>query len=112
MAAQPKPKGKLSKSEIIEILESNAQIYKDEPNFVKYLVELAIYLIQHQYDPDIETRADTEAHDEIPSEFQQSGHIYALHSGFRVRRKTATCRFCGGETKGEKRCPTCGLLTS
>ena len=47
----PKGRRRLSRTQIIEILERNAELYKDE-NFIPYVVELAIYLVEYEYDRD------------------------------------------------------------
>ncbi len=41
---------KLNRQQIIDILERNVALYKDDPSFVQYLVELAIYLMEFEYD--------------------------------------------------------------
>ncbi|MBI3735479.1 hypothetical protein HY256_03090 [Candidatus Sumerlaeota bacterium] len=41
---------KLSRAQVMEILERNCRLYKDENTFVPYLVELALYLLEYEYD--------------------------------------------------------------
>lgn len=47
---QSKTGRKLSRSQVQEILERNCRLYKDENTFVPYLVELAMYLLEYEYD--------------------------------------------------------------
>lgn len=47
---QPKAKKKLSRAQVQEILERNAQLHRSDENFVPYLVELALYLLEYEYD--------------------------------------------------------------
>lgn len=41
---------KLSRWEIQEILERNAELWKGDESFVTYMVELAMYLLEYEYD--------------------------------------------------------------
>ena len=43
------PRRKLNRTQIIDILERNVALYKDEPVFVRYLIELAVYLMEFEY---------------------------------------------------------------
>lgn len=47
---QSKTGRKLSRAQVQEILERNCRLYKDENTFVPYLVELAMYLLEYEYD--------------------------------------------------------------
>lgn len=49
-AKNSKIRRKLNKSQIVDILERNVALYKDEENFVHYLVDLAVYLLEFEYD--------------------------------------------------------------
>lgn len=40
----------MSKAQIIEILERNLQLFRDDDNFVAYFLDLTIYLLQYEYD--------------------------------------------------------------
>jgi len=42
-------KDAFSKNDIIEILKQNVVLYRDEPEFVEYIVNLALYLIDQAY---------------------------------------------------------------
>lgn len=47
---KPKPRRKLNRAQVSEILERNVTLYKAEPTFVHYLVDLALYLLEYEYD--------------------------------------------------------------
>ena len=40
---------KLNKSQVLEILERNAALYRDDEAFLEYLVNLTLYLIEYEY---------------------------------------------------------------
>lgn len=48
MAFRP-AKDNFGKDEVIDILKSNVQLYKNEPEFVEYIVNLAMYLLDQKY---------------------------------------------------------------
>ncbi|MGF1572782.1 MAG: hypothetical protein ACFCU1_06900 [Sumerlaeia bacterium] len=48
MAVQP-AKSTFSKAEIAEILRENVELFKDEPGFPEYIVNLGLYLMDHAY---------------------------------------------------------------
>lgn len=47
---RPKTERRLNRSQVHEILERNIALYKDEESFVTYLVDLAVYLLEFEYD--------------------------------------------------------------
>src|SRR4051812_14636442 len=65
---KPKPRRKMTRSQIIDILERNVSLYREEESFVHYLVELAVYLMEYEYDwsessaspPDLSDRPERE----------------------------------------------------
>jgi len=107
-------KGKLSKEEIIEILERNFDIYQKEPNFIKYLVELAFYLVHHQYDPNRRPppKKIDPSQDSIPPPIvaEARDRLMNLQTSFTVERDKGLCPFCGSKAVRGRRCPTCGLM--
>ena len=42
-------KKKLTREEIVEILKRNAELYKNEPDFINYIIDLAMFLLEQQY---------------------------------------------------------------
>lgn len=104
-------KEKLSLPEIKNILKSNLtlymSIYKNQPDFLDYFIDLTLYLLRYKYD-----RAD-EFFQEKPSKAAKmpkpEGRI--LISGLEsIKRseKVEYCSICGGEMRGQHRCPFCG----
>lgn len=45
-----KQQRRMSREQVQEILERNATLCRDEPNFIRYVVDLAIYLLEYEYD--------------------------------------------------------------
>ena len=41
-------KQKFTKEEIIDILKRNVSLFRDEEEFVQYIVDLAMYLVEHR----------------------------------------------------------------
>lgn len=65
-----------SKDDVIEILRRNVTLYKNEPEFVEYIVNLALYLIDQAYCLGGERSSDLESvleHFEIIRERRQEG---------------------------------------
>lgn len=60
MAIQP-AKSSFSKSEIAEILRENVMLFKDEPAFPEYIVNLGLYLVDHAYVVNGERAQDLES---------------------------------------------------
>jgi hypothetical protein len=46
---RPKARRRLTRAQVQEILERNIKLYKDEESFITYLVDLAIYLLEYEY---------------------------------------------------------------
>lgn len=110
MAQSDSGEAKLSKREIVEILERNFELYKNESDFIAYVVELAIHLIQHQYDPEkVDPETAEEAQDAPGSPEQSAKSINSMQSAFAVKQERAHCPFCGTQVAKGVRCPTCGL---
>lgn len=40
----------MTRKQIVEVLSNNLEMYRDDPHFVPYFVELALYLLENQYD--------------------------------------------------------------
>ena len=107
-------KEKISLDEIKNILKSNLNlymsIYKNDPDFLDYFIELALYLLRYKYD-----RADellgtaTEEVAELPEpehRVLQTGSINSQKSP-----PPECCHFCGAELHGQRKCPVCGNIT-
>ena len=54
MCAYQSAKKNFTREEIIEILKKNVDLYKGDPNFTSYIVDLALYLVEFAYNaPDM-----------------------------------------------------------
>lgn len=105
---------KLSKKEIIDILERNVELYQKEANFMAYLVELAIHLVHYQYDAKKDlseassgAEPELEARQGLPKKSEKV--ITDMQSAFSVKKRKSVCPFCGTKVDKGVRCPTCGL---
>ena len=114
MAIESSKPARLSRTEISDILKRNFDLYKDEPNFVDYLVELAIYLIQYQFDPKKEEAPTNsrELEDDIAPAIEAEG-ARVVSSLTNMRPRTSNnrmCPICGimGTGAGQA-CPGCGI---
>lgn len=100
-------KKKLSRDEIVEILKRNADLYRSEPDFINYIVDLTIFMIEHQFEGNAPTKTAA-----------QSGEILTTYSPlemYRIYRQTDTttghyCRMCGEKLGSEQKCMVCGHM--
>jgi hypothetical protein len=104
---------KLSKQQIIEILERNVALYKDDDAFVHYLVDLAVYLMEYEYDwgesnlpiPEaIRTRSEAAAAVRDPGGAGPPPQAA-------VAKNSKICPFCGTSVGDVLICPSCRNLT-
>ena len=110
---------KLSHAQVIEILERNVSLYKEEENFVHYLVELALYLLEYEYDwsqsgsalPDFLSGSsqDLPAHQLVENRDGKMVHK-KIEPGSRLS-KSHNCPFCGVDVGDLLVCPSCRNLT-
>lgn len=115
------PRRKLSMHQIVEILERNVSLYKEEEHFVHYLVELALYLLEFEYDwsesgvppenlcvnPDSPLPIRHQANEDEISKVIQS----KISPGVTNKSQQKACPYCG-ENVGEMLvCPACRNLT-
>jgi hypothetical protein len=97
-------RAKLSRKEIADILKRNCDLYRDEPAFSEYLVELAMYLIEFQYDP--------EKCDERPGTSEEEGYKIIASAKMLSKKaepKKSLCLVCGSPYVTGRRCPGCGI---
>jgi rubrerythrin len=116
-----KGKQKFSKEEIIDILKRNVSLFKDEDEFVQYIVDLATYLVEHRLQTATGSDANTPEREGQPS-------IIRRTEPYRTRERDeellevlkkhatqppahATCRMCGAPCEGQSICPSCGNMT-
>jgi len=104
---------KVSLDEIRNILKSNLNlymsIYKDDPDFVDYFIDLTIYLLRYKYDNaseifDVTPDSDTE----LPEPEQRVLQTGSLKNP--TRPPTEFCHFCGAQLRGHRKCPVCGNI--
>ncbi|MBX7244425.1 MAG: hypothetical protein K1X53_02945 [Candidatus Sumerlaeaceae bacterium] len=128
---------KFTKEEIIEILKRNVNLFRDEEEFVEYIVELTLYLVEHRLQTTTKLPAG-----ESPAADETGGIILKRKDQFLRTRKRDTeiqkvlrkhitksdatggrsdpsatgtgaplsplCPMCGAPTKGKRMCPNCG----
>lgn len=64
-------KARYTRSEVLEILQRNADLYKDEPGFTEYFVQLALYMMDKAEDPDALIPTKTP----LPVQFNLGGSV-------------------------------------
>ena len=117
-----KGKQKFEKDEIIDILKRNVTLFKDEEDFVQYIVDLALYLVEHRImatseyeerlakpttDPSILKRQ--EEYRRSKAKDMELYNALKKHSSHATQDvESATCRMCGAPTGGRAVCPVCG----
>jgi hypothetical protein len=116
-----KARQNFSKEEIIEILKRNVNMFRDEEEFVQYIFDLAMYLVEH--------RLRTMGGNDVPQPEALPTQLSSIvrrddqfqrtrerdEELYKVLRKHATradgdvyCRMCGAPTGGRGVCPNCG----
>lgn len=111
---------KLNKSQVIDILERNVALYREEENFVHYLVELAFYLIECEYDWSESkanpTKSGITAAIETPIPPDIESHNTSRSLPRRITTESIlaarrTCPFCGSVVGEQVTCPSCRNIT-
>lgn len=110
--AVSEPKKKMEKVEVIEVLRRNARLFKDEPDFVTYIVDLAMYLIENYLEhPEIAKTAKTEKKPFKP-DTPDVEKVYRVFERFSSgQSQMGQCPVCGHETGGKRKCPNCDAMT-
>ena len=104
------PKKKLSKEEIIEILRRNAQLFKNEPEFVTYIVDLAIYLIEDLLDQEDKKEIPEKTIKASPKEMKEIQGVFRRFGADRFQKRA--CPMCGCPVEeGKRKCPNCDAMT-
>jgi len=109
MCAYQSAKKYFTREEIIEILQKNVDLYKNEPNFASYVVDLAMYLVEYGY--------KREAEQPVPIEkgfIFQSPKSQKVYKVFRAPSSGETakyCPFCGAPLSSDAvKCYQCGNM--
>ncbi len=110
---RPKARRRLSRAKIQDILRRNLQLYKDEESLIPYLVDLAIYLLEYEYDweeSDVEKPAQLAEKPPEPKTRQgtmKSEHESSISYAFEEPPEKR-CQLCGASIGNNFRCPRCG----
>ena len=107
-------KEKISLDEVRNILKSNLNlymsIYKDDPDFIDYFIDLTLYLLRYKYDRSDEIFNTQPGNDsELPEPEQRVLQTSAL--GRPKGQTSEFCHFCGSLLKGQRKCPVCGNIS-
>jgi len=107
--AVSQPKKKLTKEEIIDILRRNAKLFRNEPEFITYIVDLALYLIEDMLDRGEPKKTTDTPFQVSPQEIKQ---VYSVLQHFSSEKShKRTCPLCGCATEGKRKCPNCDAMT-
>ena len=105
---------KISRAEIVEILEQNVALYREEEAFVPYLVELALFLLEFRYDWAEEGGSPAPNHDQpLPQTVARGNRMITMpikNMAPSVESK-CDCPYCGRAIGDKRVCPHCGNIT-
>jgi hypothetical protein len=104
---KPRARRKLSRSQIQEILERNVKLYRDEESFVPYLLELAIYLLEYEYNWDDSGAQPPPNLPQLPEDVEAVGGVVD-RGDQKIFHKITTS---ASASSGERLCPHCGFPT-
>jgi len=99
----------MEKDDVIEILKRNVSLFKEEKDFVEYIVDLAMYLIEFHLDENTPLSKEMNLDERLKEETQARYRIFKKFGDTHPRPKN--CRFCGAPTEGKTRCPNCNNMT-
>lgn len=115
-STRSKVRRKLNKSQVTDILERNVALYREEDNFVHYLVDLAVYLMEYEYDwsesgatPPKCLGHENDTPPPSPAINSRSMMNVLTNEGLLAARRT--CPYCGGVVGEQIICPTCRNIT-
>ena len=100
-----KAKEKLYPEEIEAILECNTRLFKNDPYFPKYIVKLAMYLMEYHlqgYGGENGSNFSTGQSFFTPGSLIRS---FREDSDFDANER---CAFCGALLQGKRKCEKCG----
>ncbi len=103
-------KKKLSKDEIIDIMKRNVDLYKNEPDFVNYIVDLAMYLLENRYAKEMPDVGEVDTEDKAGQRPKTPLEIYKVFRSYSSVDPSKHCRLCGAPTGGKMKCPVCGNM--
>ncbi|MGB9691212.1 MAG: hypothetical protein ACPL7D_03500 [Candidatus Sumerlaeaceae bacterium] len=131
-----KGKQQFTKDEIIEILRRNVNLFKDEDEFVDYIVELALYLVEHRMQTQTEAAESPTTQKKMSPDEEQvfekrqepfrrslawrsdadvhdllQRHVKEAPLESVPETELTMCRVCGATvSKTAKLCPICGSM--
>lgn len=116
---KPRARRKLNRAQVAEILERNAQLYKGEDSFVHYLIDLALYLLEYEYDwsqsgmeqPRNTTGSATTAHDKTSHDKTHPRVVSIQSNSGSLKPLKRVCPYCGVTVGDVLECPACHNLT-
>ncbi len=109
--AVSQPKKTLSKDEVIEILRANARLFKDEPEFITYIVDLAIYLLEHCLEREArDEKSPASAFIATQKDLKEIMGVFERFVASKKETKRA-CPMCGAPVEGKRKCPNCDAMT-
>ena len=101
---QNKARRRMNRRQIQEIIERNIELYKDEDSFSSYLVELAIYLLEYEYDWDESDAERPQSLPVHPEEGRPVSGVVVKENDTKVYHKISPSI----QTKHDLECPHCG----
>jgi hypothetical protein len=115
---RPKARRKLTRAQVQEILERNIKLYKDEESFITYLVDLAIYLLEYEYNWEESYAQPPEHLDTVPAAPpKRVADRFTREDGTEIiklisrpverHREPRPCPNCGTTVQDESICPRC-----
>jgi hypothetical protein len=122
--SKSKKTSKLNRDQVIDILERNVSLYKDDPSFVHYLAELAIYLMEYEYDwsevgphpsnqktPSLGETSPTPPESHNAQGAEKGKIVFSQLNPNRVFLNRKSCPYCGSDVGEALICPVCRNLT-
>lgn len=114
-SVRPRGRRKLNRTQIVDILERNVALYKEETNFVNYLVDLALYLMEYEYDwsETVKPPQNTTTPNDTPVPLDGMGSR-RLNSRVTLESRALNhhlCPHCGAEVGDLLLCPACHNIT-
>lgn len=117
----------LSRDEIVEIVKTNTDLFKDQPEFASFITDLALYLLENHYEQVIEKRQLAEGaaagdkgavaeRRKVPRELTDTA-VSSFAKRYKILqdlsatgRKVSICANCGARVTGQSLCPGCGSI--
>jgi len=115
-------KQKYTRDEVIEILRRNLTALKDDAVFSDYIINVAMFLVEHQMykrsqTPPLTGQNGVSESEQMRRAWLKNNHdrdfdLYKVFQKYApARGNESACRMCGSPTKGAITCPACGNLS-